>query len=354
MARKTHPYIWPVTLIIALVVGYFVLKPFLGVTVFGLLIAFIFYPLYKWLGTKIKSDGVNVMLTTLASLLIIAIPLTFVLYLTVHEAVDLAHNLANSQLFVNGADVTSSVDDLTKNVNGKIESLVGVHDALKADSVNSFIHTTLPQIARSMGNLILGVVGGIPNFFTMLIVYLFVFTAGLTYGKNLRSIATDISPFDKATNEKYVGRLGAMAKAMLKGQFLIAILQGVASAAVLALVGFSDYFWVMAVLFTFLSFIPLGAGIITIPLGIILILLGNVWGGIAVLANHFVIITNIDNVVRPKVVPKNAQLPAVLTILGAFGGVSLFGLIGVVYGPMLMIFVTTTIESYIHYKKTAA
>ncbi len=59
--------------------------------------------------------------------------------------------------------------------------------------------------------------------------------------------------------------------------------------------------------------------------------------------NHFLIVTNIDNYIRPKVVPDNARLPAALTILGAFAGVSYFGFLGVIYGPMIMIFVMTTI-----------
>lgn len=351
MAKTHQQFVWPIVLIISLYIGYLVLRPFLGVTVLGLLMAFLFYPMYQWFGARIKSSGINVALTTVASFFIIAIPLMLVALITVHQAIDLANDLSNSQLFVGSENLVESVDEVTENLNQRIESVAGIKDAIQEEDVDAFLTTTLPQLARALGDLILGIVSGIPNFFTMLIVYLFVFTAALANGPSLRKTVEELSPFDKKTNKIYIERLGAMAKAMLKGQLLIATLQGIVSAAVLALVGFAGYFWVMAILFTVMSFIPLGAGIITIPLGLILMVTGNVGGGLLVLGNHFIIVTNIDNVIRPMVVPKNAQLPAVLTILAAFGGVAMFGLIGVIYGPMLMIFVTTTIESYLHYKK---
>ncbi len=343
--------VWPVTVIISLFLGYVLLKPFLGVTALGLLLAFIFYPLFQWIYKKTSKKGLSVTLTTISSLLLIGIPLVLIFIITAVQAVNLANDLANSDIFVGQENFVDGIEEAAITANEKIETLVGIESAIDEQDIDSFIRSTLPEVARAVGNLVLGIVGGIPNFFTMLIVYLFVFTAGLSYGPQLRKTVEELSPFDKETNARYIQRLGSMAKAMLKGQMLIALMQGLVSAAVISFVGFGGYFWVMAVLFTFMSFIPLGAGIITIPLGIVMMLLGDISGGLIVLLNHFLVITNIDNVVRPKVVPKDASLPAVLTILAAFGGVAMFGLIGVIYGPMIMIFVTTTIDSYLEHKR---
>lgn len=342
--------VWSITLVLALVAGYIFLKPYIPVTVLGLLLAFLFYPVHTYFKKKLNSNGRSVLLTTIISLLVIGIPIILIMIITASQALKLADNLANSSIAVNNESLSDGLNNLVADINQKAESLLGLKEVIKSQDVQSFLSGVLPKIAGTIANSILGVVSGIPNFFTLLIVYLFVFAAGLTYAEKLRGILEYISPFDKQTNKRYIDRMGSMAKAMLKGQMLIAFLQGLATAIALAIVGLSDYFWFFLVIFTALSFIPLGAGIVTIPLGIALLLFGNISGGLIILLNHFLFVTNIDNI-RPFLVPKEAQLPAVLTLLAAFAGVAHFGFIGVVYGPIIMIALTTTIESYIAFKK---
>ena len=149
--------------------------------------------------------------------------------------------------------------------------------------------------------------------------------------------------------------MAAMTKATVRGQLIIAVCQGVASAAVLSLAGLSDLFFFFAVLLTVLSVIPLGAGIVTIPIGIIMILTGNIWQGVLVIANHLIVVTNIDNVLRPRLVPEQARLDPALMILAVFSGMALFGFMGIVVGPVLMIVLVTTVQMYLEvFKDTKA
>jgi predicted PurR-regulated permease PerM len=106
----------------------------------------------------------------------------------------------------------------------------------------------------------------------------------------------------------------------------------------------------MALILSLLSIIPLGGGIVTVPIGLILALTGNFWGGIFVLASHFLIVTNIDNLLRPILVPKEARLNSALTMLSVFSGIALFGFLGIVIGPVLMILIVTTINVYLQTK----
>ena len=145
--------------------------------------------------------------------------------------------------------------------------------------------------------------------------------------------------------------MGDMTSAMVKGQFAIAVMQGTSATLSLWIVGM-DYLAFWFVLLTFLSIIPLGAGIVVIPLGIVLILTGNIWQGILLLAWHFIITTNIDNIMRPKFVPKSARLDPALTILSVFAGISIFGFLGIVLGPVIMIVLLTTLDIYLIYTKS--
>jgi predicted PurR-regulated permease PerM len=104
---------------------------------------------------------------------------------------------------------------------------------------------------------------------------------------------------------------------------------------------------------TVLSFIPLGSGIITIPLGIGMALFGNITGGIFVVVFHVVVVTSIDNLLRPFLVPKSAHLNAALMLLSVFAGLKMFGFWGIVLGPVLMIIIVTTISVYLAVYKGA-
>ena len=100
---------------------------------------------------------------------------------------------------------------------------------------------------------------------------------------------------------------------------MIAIAQGFVDAALLKIVGI-DFFIFWFVLITFLSIIPLGGGIIVIPLGIVLVLTGNIWQGLLLILGHILIVTNIDNVMRPKFVPKAARLDSALLMMSVLTG----------------------------------
>jgi predicted PurR-regulated permease PerM len=131
------------------------------------------------------------------------------------------------------------------------------------------------------------------------------------------------------------------------GQFVIAVCQGVAGAASIYIAGFHQGFFLFAVLLSALSVIPLGSGIVTIPFGIGMILFGNVFGGVFVILFHLIVITNIDNFLRPILVPREARLDSALMLLAVFAGISMFGAWGIIIGPVLMIVIVTTISVYL-------
>ena len=98
--------------------------------------------------------------------------------------------------------------------------------------------------------------------------------------------------------------MGAMVRGTVRGQFVIAVAQGMAGAVSIYIAGIHDGFFMFAILLTALSFIPLGGGIVTIPFGIGMVLFGNVCRRRVRRRWHLIVVTNIDNVLRPILVPK--------------------------------------------------
>ena len=85
----------------------------------------------------------------------------------------------------------------------------------------------------------------------------------------------------------------------------------------------------------------------TIPFGIGLMLFGNIAGGLFVVLFHVIVITNVDNFLRPILVPQEARLDPALMLLSVFSGITMFGFFGIILGPVLMILIVTTISVYL-------
>jgi hypothetical protein len=83
--------------------------------------------------------------------------------------------------------------------------------------------------------------------------------------------------------------------------------------------------------------------------GIVLIVSGSTWQGIFVIAAFLLVVANIDTVLRPVLMPKGAYLNPALVILSVFGGLGLMGFVGIIYGPVIMILLTTSIDVYTKY-----
>ncbi len=342
---------WMLTIVGVLIIGFLFLKPYLSIIALALLVSYLTQPIYKWFLQKTNNKkGAAASFTTVITLLIIGVPIMGILAIAILQGLSLVDSINIDSLTLGDGSLEQGIGNTVVEANLFIENISGIANAISADGVVSFIKDTVPAVLNTLFTAVFSLVAGIPSFFMNLIIFIFVYVGLLTNAENLQKVVRSLSPFGKEVNDKYFKRVGLMASSMFKGQMLIALLQGFGSALSLAIIGWGQFFWFFFIVFTFMSLIPLGSGIVTIPLGIVLLLFGNVWQGLFVLGVHFIYVTNIDNI-RPKLVAKEARMPAALTILAAFAGVAYFGLLGVIYGPIIMIFVLTSIELYIEYKK---
>ncbi len=350
--KVMSPTGWTVTVIIALVLLVILMKPYIPIVLLALLMAVLFNGVYKGMLEKFKGSRPKAaLLVTIYSVLAFGIPLMIILFLAFGQMQSLIESLALGELSVGGFEIEETAENVVKEVNKIAGDTIGVNPLVNVTQVTDFIKTVIPEVLNVLLNLVIGITKSIPSFFMNAIIYFFVFTGLLVNQENIAKRLKYLSPFPKKLNDKLVDRSMSMSKAMLMGQLLIAFVQALAGAISLAIVGLGDYFVLFVLLFTLMNLIPLGSGIILIPLGMIMIPFGFIWQGLLILGVHFIITTNIDNYIRPKVIPKDAWLPASLTIISALGGVALFGLVGVVYGPIIMIVVMTALEAYTDMKK---
>jgi len=334
--------VWNVALIIALVFGAYFLRDFIALMIFAVVMAFLFNSTYQKFLKKGKNSGTAAYLTFVFSLVVIIVPVAIILFIAGMQIRHLLEELSSNPSVQTGEVAQNFLDF----VNGLLSHLP-TSPQLTMDEINQFFNELISKLANSMLDIISSSVGGISSVITGFIIYIYLFANILMHQEKLLEVLKQINPLGREMTDFYLAKMGSMTKAMTKGQFIIAGMQGLESAVVLYIAGFHSLFLFFLLVLSFLSVIPLGAGIVTIPIGIVMILTGNVWQGVMIIANHLLVVTNIDNVVRPRLVPKTSKLNSALTILSVFAGLAMFGLLGVITGPVIMICIVSTIQVYL-------
>jgi predicted PurR-regulated permease PerM len=328
---------------VALALGVVFLVPYLGLIIVSAIAAYMFNPLYQWLSQKLHKAGLSAMLTVIISLLALVIPLIIVVLLTIAQTQQLLSKIDSAETI---KQFNTALPKLLDAVNNLLASL-HVSFRVSTEQLAGVARHVLETLGKNVLSFLTSSLGGFVSFFTLLILYIFVFANILRHQTTIKTTIKKLNLLGDDLGSLYAQRIGAMTKATIRGQFVIALAQGFASAIGIYFAGVHGLFFFSLVLFTVLSIIPLGAGIVVIPIGVLMVLFGNIWAGLFLLAWHFLVTTNIDNILRPMLVPKSARLNSALMLLAVFAGLAHFGFLGIILGPVIMIVIVTTIQVYL-------
>lgn len=229
------------------------------------------------------------------------------------------------------------------------------------DAVNTFAGDTLgkPDLIREqleasaayMGGLLTSVLGGAANLFLEVTVMYFILYFLLVNYKGFERGLIHYLPFDNESASVFGEELKNITYSNIIGQTFIAIVQGATLALGFYIFNVSDpFFW--GVICAILSFVPLlGPPLIFVPAAIILFSQGNNWEGVGLLAYGFILVINIDNVLRLIIAKKIGDIHPIITVIGVIIGIPLFGLMGLVYGPLLLAYFLIAVRIYKNNKK---
>lgn len=303
-------------------------------------------PVYNWLLGKrwIKNSETRATgMTMLIFVLVIAIPLVLIIGGALTQAGSLFSGLELGELNLSLSELISWLEE---NLRG-----IGAGQAV-IDRVQ--ITESVQQAVTSLGewlmDLLVSLGESLVSFITNALVVLVIMYVLLPrYKRPGKQDILDVVPFPPEITQLFLDKIDLMITAMFKGLFVIAIVQGMAMGVVLWIAGvpFVLFFTLLSM---FLSLVPfIGISLVAWPVGILLILSGNIWQGIFVIAVFLLVVANIDTVLRPVLVPKEAYLNPALVILSVFGGLGVMGFVGIIYGPVIMILLVTSIEVYTKY-----
>ena len=300
--------------------------PFLQALFLAAVLTGILYPLYVWLRAHLRKETLAAGATVLLVLIAVVLPLLLLLGVFVREAVRLTdivgpwlEQAANGEGLPSRLPTWLPFAEVLEPYRDQIYTRVG--EAIT--QLGSFLAIRVSTITQ-------GTVAFVLNLFVMLYALFFFLLAG---PRLLRIF--DYTPLTDMDRDVIVEKGISITRATLKGTIVIGVLQGTLAGAAFAVAGLpGPVFWgaVMALA----SVVPLlGTAIIWVPAVVYLLFQGQLVAGIGLLAWCAIVVGGVDNIVRPHLVGSDTQMPDVLILLSTLGGIAMFGVTGVIIGPVV-------------------
>jgi predicted PurR-regulated permease PerM len=328
----------------ALILGYALLKildPFWGALGWAGLLAFMLYPLHVRLTRKLKnrpntSAGI---ITGLTPFVIIA-PLATVGLIFARQVGNLIEYVRGRR-FLPLSEVLVYIEHYP--VIGPAARWVRENVSVTAEQLQGWItngvQTVLHSAAAVSGDIVVGFFGTLLGFFLMLFLLFFL----LRDGRDMLGHLVRLIPLQNDRRTELVKHLASVIKAVVYGTVVTALIQGLLVGIGFAVVGLPSPM-VFGVLAAIAAFIPsAGTGIVLVPAVIYLAAAGR-WGPAIFLAIWTVIVGFSDNVLRPILAARQAPVSTVAVFVGVIGGVTAFGFIGFLLGPVLLSLVVALIQ----------
>jgi predicted PurR-regulated permease PerM len=169
---------------------------------------------------------------------------------------------------------------------------------------------------------------------------------GFREGQGFIVYLKELLPLDGELKDSLFYELRTITQAVLYGQVLAAIIQGALGTLGLLIFGVPNWlFWGAIMIIT--ALLPvLGTGLIWAPAAVGLILNDEITNGVLLLVYGATIVMNIDNFIRPKLVSTRTKVHPVLILIGVLGGLSVFGFIGMLVGPLILAMLVALIKFY--------
>ncbi len=313
----------PIALIIAISILVFILlKPYFVDVFVSAILAYLFYPVYKKLKKYFKNENLTSTITTVIVIIIILLPLVLMGNLLVKEAIEVYNNIKQDDLLS---------FNLLKYQDLNIENYL--KEGLKIGAL---------YIVDSLSKFVFSIPARILDFFIIVFLMFYLFKDGEKFLEKIKLYL----PLNHSQKEILFKRIGDVVYAIIYGLVIAAIVQGIAGVIGFFIFGIDNAI-LLGLVMIVAAMIPfVGSAIIWLPISIIEILSNNFVKGIGLLIYGIVIISTVDNIIRPKIIGDRTKIHPIIILLGIFGGIAMFGFIGVVVGPLILAIFLVLLKHY--------
>ncbi len=318
------------------------LLPFLSILVLSFLLAGIFQPVYQFLHRRL-SESMASLATCLIIILLVFIPLIFFIGALSSETFAL-YQLSK------GTNLSEKLRELIfeSHLMLRVQDILGAYGiVLEPEKIGRALTDLSGKTGLLLFNLAKAWAADIMllifNFFLMIIAIFFL----LTDSERMINFILHLSPLPDEQERQLILKFKQITGAVLVGNGICGLIQGVLGGALFALLGLSSpILWGGIMLI--LAFLPIfGIGLVLIPTAVILALKGFLSQGLAVLAFYVVVSFGVEYLIKPQLVGHKVKMHPLLVFLAILGGLKLFGFLGIIYGPLIIATFLTLSEIYL-------
>lgn len=321
-------YVWILLFFIGVLgyLNYQILKSFFAAGGWAIVISLVFHPIFDFAQKYLKYKGLSAFITIVLVVVLFLFPFVFISYQIILEVSELMRTINLPELISNIANnptFSKIIDKLSFITGGDVSSLQN----LIKEELSGIMKSTALRIAHGFGDV---VSSGLNIVLTFFIAFFF-----LKDDDHFVRKIIEFLPFAEPDKVSIRNQIKNIIYTTFYGGILIAILQG-------TILGITFYFlqipsatlWGFATAIA--SFIPvLGAFAVWGPASIYLLIKGYILKGVILILVGALVISSIDNVLKPIIIRGRVNLPLIFIFLSVLGGIKVFGLIGFIIGPLI-------------------
>ena len=330
MAQDNRQIRWWVLLAvtaIALYLCWLMLQPFVGVLAWAAVLVIVFYPIHQRLLKRLKKPGLSALLSCILVILTILVPVVLVTIAVLNEFSGAMNNLQATIAYVL---------DPNSPYTGRVLRWVSQYIDIEQVRSGQYLLERLQGVSGQLAGRTLGVIGGVIGAVVQMFFVVFTMYYLFRDGDKIFAALRDALPLESKQATAIMARTRDVIGASVYGVLAIAIVQGILGGLAFWTLGVpSAIVWGVAM--TFLSMIPmLGAFLVWVPAAIYLALTGHAVKAVLLVLWGTLVIGMIDNFLRPKLVGERTKLHELLIFFAVLGGLQVFGVLGIVLGPVVL------------------
>jgi len=307
------------------------------------------YPIYNLINRKIKNKNLGALIVKTIAILIVFLPIFFVFqqisYQTKTAYIVTKQKLVGGQLVAEG--VCEGQQNLMCKLNDNFKRFI---------SEPSFIYQrdrAFQYIEDFIWKMTPNIIFAIPKIIINLFLLVFVLFYSLKEGEGLFERINEMLPLKKEHKQKIFTKVKDVNYAIIYGHVITGIVQGVIGTIGLYIFGVTSPL-LLGIVMTIAALIPfVGAAFVWVPVALLKIFDGLASAnqivflkGMGLMLYGALIVSTIDNIIKPKITGDRAKVSPVIILLGLFGGIALFGIVGIIIGPLVLALTKTFIEIY--------
>jgi len=318
-----------IILAILVVMSFLLLKPILLSIILGIILAFIFMPVYNWLESKIKIKNLSAIIISIFLILLIILPIWFLTPILIDQSLKIF-------FVVQEVDFTGALQSFLPSIFASEEfsrEIASILHSFTSSSINSFLN--------SLSGLILH----FPTLLLQLFVIFFTFYFVLRDKDELINYIKSLLPFSKEVENKLFKQTEGITKSVLYGQVIIGIIQGLITGLSFFIFGIPGAL-ILTLIACLAGIFPIiGTSIVWVPVAIYLFVEGSMLSSMGIIIFGLIAML-IDNVLKPVIVSQRTSMPTSIILIGMIGGYFLFGILGFILGPLILAYLLIILEIY--------